>query len=344
MTKEGKGIRRLGMIGAGWVTAHHLPAWGRQEHRAQIVAIADPDLAAARRRAQEFNIPGVYASAEEMLESEMLDAVDICSPRETHAAMVRLAADKRLDIHCQKPLARTHGEAVALIRELPAGPRLMVHENWRFRAHYRRVSQWLSEGLAGAIRQVNLEFLSSGMIPAADGSRPALTRQPFFRTQERLLVMEVLIHHLDTLRFLLGELEVVSAWAERSNKDIVAEDVASITLRRRTDGVPVTVTASLAVHGAPPNPRDHLRIFGAEGTVELLGSILSIKGKTTRRQEFDPDATYQASYDAAIAHFLDCLDGNVEFETAPRDNLKTLELVEEVYRLAAFDPAAEPTA
>jgi D-apiose dehydrogenase len=342
MTRENRGLRRVGMIGAGWVTAHHLQAWGRQGMRAQIVAIADPDRSAARQRAEEFGIPRIYASAEEMLESQALDAVDICSPRETHAAMVRLAAGRGLDIHCQKPLARTHGEAAALIRGLPAGARLMVHENWRFRAYYRRVSEWLSEGLAGAVRQVSLEFLSSGMIPGVERSRPALMRQPFFRTQERLLVMEVLIHHLDMLRFLLGELEVVAAWAERSNRDIVAEDVASITLRRRGDGVPVSITANLAVHGAPPNPRDHLRIFGTEGTVELSGSILHVEGKVSRREEFDPDATYQGSYDAVIAHFLDCLDGNVEFETAPQDNLKTLELVEEAYRLAAFDPAAQP--
>ena len=45
--------------------------------------------------------------------------------------------------------------------------------------------------------------------------------------------MEVLIHHLDTLRFLLGEMDVIAARLERSNTDIVAEDVASVVLRRR---------------------------------------------------------------------------------------------------------------
>ncbi|MGO7800696.1 gfo/Idh/MocA family oxidoreductase, partial [Rhizobium ruizarguesonis] len=78
-------------------------------------------------------------------------------------------------------------------------------------AYYRRLKAWLDEGLAGQIRQVQFEFLSSGMIADAEGNRPALVRQPFFRTQERLLVMEVMIHHLDTLRYLLGEMEVVSA-------------------------------------------------------------------------------------------------------------------------------------
>ncbi|KQU95221.1 Gfo/Idh/MocA family oxidoreductase [Devosia sp. Root105] len=334
--------RRIGMIGAGWVTGYHLPAWGRQRHRAKVVAIADPSAAATAQRAAEFGIPGSYASAEAMLAAEELDAVDICSPRETHAAMVRLAAARQLDILCQKPLGTDFAEAEAVVAGVAPPTRLMVHENWRFRAYYRVLKRWLDEGAAGEIRQVNFEFLSSGMLAGPDGLRPALVRQPFFRTQPRLLVMEVLIHHLDTLRYLLGELEVVAARLERSNAEIVAEDVAAVVLRRPSDGLVVNVTGNLAVAGAPPAPRDHLRIFGTRGTVELKGATLRLEAAVPRAEDFDPDATYQGSYDAAIGHFLDGLDTGKPFETAPEDNLRTLRLVEEIYRLSRFDPAAEP--
>lgn len=330
------------MIGAGWVTGYHLPAWGRQRHRAEIVAIADPSAVAAGQRATEFGIGRVYASAAEMLDAEQLDAVDICSPRETHAAMMRLAAGRGLDILCQKPLGIDLAEAEAVVASIAPPTRLMVHENWRFRAYYRLLKRWLDEGVAGEIRQVSFEFLSSGMLAGPDGLRPALVRQPFFRTQPRLLVMEVLIHHLDTLRYLLGELEVVAARLERSNAEIIAEDVAVVVLRRPSDGLIVNVTGNLAVHGQPPAPRDHLRIFGTRGTVELLGSQLSLEAAVPRAESFDPDATYQGSYDAAIGHFLDALESETGFETAPGDNLNTLRLVEDIYRLSRFDPAAEP--
>nr|WP_244513316.1 Gfo/Idh/MocA family oxidoreductase [Devosia insulae] len=334
--------RRIGMIGAGWVTGYHLPAWGRQRHRAKVVAIADPSAAATAQRAAEFGISGIYASAEAMLAAEELDAVDICSPRETHAAMVRLAGSRQLDILCQKPLGTDLAESEAVVASVTPPTRLMVHENWRFRAYYRVLKRWLDEGAAGEIRQVSFEFLSSGMILGADGLRPALVRQPFFRTQPRLLVMEVLIHHLDTLRYLLGELEVVAARLERSNAEIVAEDVAAVVLRRPSDGLVVNVTGNLAVAGAPPAPRDHLRIFGTRGTVELEGATLRLEAAVPRAEEFDADATYQGSYDAAIGHFLDGLETGRPFETAPEDNLRTLRLVEEIYRLSRFDPAAEP--
>lgn len=330
------------MIGAGWVTGYHLPAWGWQRHRAEVVAIADPSAEATVRRAAEFGIQRTYASAAEMLDAEQLDAVDICSPRETHAAMVRHAAGRQLDILCQKPLGTDLAEAEAVVAGVATPTRLMVHENWRFRAYYRVLKRWLEEGAVGDLRQVSFEFLSSGMIPGPDGLRPALVRQPFFRAQQRLLVMEVLIHHLDTLRYLLGELEVVAARLERSNDEIVAEDVAAVVLRRPSDGLVVTVTGNLAAHGAPPAPRDHLRIYGSRGTVELLGANLSLSASTPRMKTFDPDAVYQGAYDAAIGHFLDGLDTGKAFETAPEDNLRTLRLVEDIYRLSRFDPAVKP--
>jgi predicted dehydrogenase len=334
--------KRVGVIGAGWVSEYHLPAWMKQSARAEIVAIADPSAEAGAAKSSAFGIPRSYESAGAMFMAEALDAVDICAPREVHVELVRIAAAKGLDILCQKPLAPNYDQAVTLVAGLPSSIRLMVHENWRFRAYYRRLKAWLDEGLAGSIRQVQFEFFSSGMIADADGNRPALIRQPFFRRQQRLLVMEVMIHHLDTLRYLFGEMEVVAARLERSNDDIIAEDVAAVVLRRLDDGVIVTVNANLAVHGAPPAPHDHLRISGTQATLELDGNRLSAKGYVQRVEEFDADAVYQGAYDATIAHFLDGLEGRTAMETAPDDNLKTLALVEDIYRLSRFDPERKP--
>jgi predicted dehydrogenase len=61
-----------------------------------------------------------------------------------------------------------------------------------------------------------MDLLSSGMIADADGARPALVRQPFFAGLDRLLVMEVLIHHIDTLRYLLGPLTLAASAIGRS--------------------------------------------------------------------------------------------------------------------------------
>src|SRR5690606_7963623 len=174
-------------------------------------------------------------------------------------AHVRAGLARGLPMLCQKPLGVDLAEATALVAAVGGRVPLMVHENWRFRPYYRELRAWLEAGLVGDINEIRLDFHSSGMLRGADGQRPALVRQPFFRTEARLLVMEVLIHHLDTLRSLFGEFDLVGSRLGRSNDEIVGEDMAVLRLVQREDGVPLGVSGNLAVHGAPPAPADQLR-------------------------------------------------------------------------------------
>jgi predicted dehydrogenase len=324
------------MVGAGWVTQYHLPAW-RLVPGVEVVAICDPEPAALSQRADAFAIPQRFATLHDMLDHAQLDALDIASPRQFHAAHVRAGAARSLPLLCQKPLGVDLTEAETLVDEI-AVP-FMVHENWRFRPYYRELKAWLEAGLVGEITAIRLDFHSSGMIAGADGQRPALVRQPFFRHEPRLLVMEVLIHHLDTLRFLFGELDLGSAVLARSNADIIGEDSAILGLARRSDGVPLQVSGNLAVHGAPPAPADQLWIWGARGTIHLDGATLRLIGRQPREIAFDPASSYQAAYNGAIAHFVQCLATGAPFETAATDNLETLRLVEAAYRISGFQPA-----
>ena len=321
---------RVGMVGAGWVTQHHLPGWARLNEAAQVVAIADPDPTAALSRAAAFGIARTFASAEQMLDAIPLDAVDVAAPRECHAEAVRLAAARGLPVLCQKPLAPTLREARSLVAEVEGRSRLMVHENWRFRPCYRDLSRWLAEGRIGDVVQGQMTLLSSGLLPDADGALPALVRQPFIATLERALVMEILIHHIDTLRFLLGELALRHARLGRASPAMRGEDRAFLAFETAF-GAPVSLLANLAVAGQPPGLVDRLTLIGTRGTIVLEGDTLTCFGARAARLTYDMPACYLHSYAAAIAHFVECLNSGAPFETAPRDALRTLELVEAAY-------------
>jgi predicted dehydrogenase len=329
---------RIGIVGAGWVTQYHLPAW-RRLPGVEVVALADPDPAALAARADAFAIPDRFPSLAAMLAEARLDALDIASPRRFHAEHVRAGVAHGLPLLCQKPLGIDLAEAEGLVAEIEGRVPLMVHENWRFRPYYRELRRWLDAGAVGDIVSIRLDFHSSGMIPEPDGTRPALVRQPFFRREPRLLVMEVLIHHLDTLRYLFGEFDLLSARLGRSNGEILGEDSAILGLARCEDGVPLNVSGNFAVHGAPPAPSDQLWIWGSAGTIHFDGTTLHLDGPQPREMTFEPAPSYQAAYDGAIAHFVAGLAQGGRFETSARDNLETLRLVEAAYRLSGFVPA-----
>ena len=321
---------RIGLIGAGMVSRHHLIAWAGIADHARIVAVADPSADNAARRAAEFGITQTYATAEAMLAAAELDAVDIAAP------LVRLAAKKHLPVLCQKPLAPNLQQATELANEVRDLARLMVHENWRFRGYYRDAAAWLRNGRIGNIKQAQLTLLTSGVLPGPDGLCPALERQPFMRREKRMLVAEVLIHHLDTLRMLLGPLRVAAAQLSRSSKQLVGEDGAVIQLQTE-NGAGVTVFASFAAHGHPATQIDLLEILGDKGAIKLDGPHLVCSGASPAEKTYDLAAEYQGAYNRTIAHFVQSLRDNSPFETAPPDNLETLRLVEDCYRLSGWE-------
>ena len=321
---------RMGLIGAGWVTQHHLDAYETLTERAQVVAIADPSADARHARAQAYGIPSSYADAVVMIAREALDAVDIATPRATHVAMCRLAASKGLAVLCQKPLAPSYEQARALVSEWPQGVRLMVHENWRFRPHYRQIRQWLDEGRIGPVRQALMTIFTSGLKQDVDGRLPAVVRQPFFATEERLLLMEVMIHHVDTLRYLLGPLALDGARLGHSCTGVRGEDRATLMMSS-PQGAAVVLTGDFMAAGYPAAQFDRLEIFGEKGAIRLSGTTLELIGAESITRTVDLDANYKASYRQAISHFLDCLASGAPFETSPADNLETLRLIEEAY-------------
>lgn len=327
---------RIGLIGAGMVSRHHLIAWADMPDRARVVAIADPSRENAERRADEFSISQIFADAEAMLAAIELDAVDIAAPRQFHAPLVRLAAKRGLPVLCQKPLAPDLQQAIELAAEVKNQTRLMVHENWRFRGYYRDAAAWLREGRIGAVKQAQLTLLTSGVLPGADGLRPALQRQPFMRGEKRMLVAEVLIHHLDTLRMLLGPLRVTAAGLSRTYSEMAGEDGAVIQMKAESGGT-VGVFASFAAHGFPAAQLDRLDILGATGSIRLDGPQLTCAGDSPGEKHYDLAVEYQGSYNRTIAHFVQSLRDNTPFETAPEDNIETLRLVEDCYRLSGWE-------
>jgi D-apiose dehydrogenase len=329
---------RIGLIGAGMVSRHHLMAWAEIADQARVVAVADPVPENAERRAFEFQIAQIYADAETMLASTELDAVDIAAPRQLHGPLVRLAAEHRLPVLCQKPLAPTLQEATDLAAEVRDKTRLMVHENWRFRGYYRDAASWLQAGRIGSVKQAQLTLLTSGVLPGSNGLRPALERQPFMRREKRMLVAEVLIHHLDTLRMLLGPLQVTAAGLSRSFSEMAGEDGAVIQMKTG-GGAGVAVFASFAAHNYPAVQVDRLDILGDAGSIRLDGPLLTCAGAYREERYYDLPAEYQGAYNRTIAHFVQSLRENTPFETAPEDNLETLRLVEDCYRLSGWEAA-----
>jgi len=91
----------------------------------------------------------------------------------------------------------------------------MVHENWRWQAWYRVAHQMIARGDIGDLIGYGFRTRTRDGI----GNEP-YPKQPYFRQLQRLLIDEALVHHIDTARFLFGEIESVVAQASRRNPNV----------------------------------------------------------------------------------------------------------------------------
>ena len=127
-------------VGAGYFSQFHYDAW-RRIPDVDLVALCDIDPARARAAADRFGVARVYDDVARMLDAERPDVLDIITPPATHAAIVRLAGERGIDVLCQKALAPTLAEATAIVDHAEAaGIRLMVHDNFRFQPWHREPS------------------------------------------------------------------------------------------------------------------------------------------------------------------------------------------------------------
>ncbi len=327
-------------VGAGYFSRFHLEAWSRLPG-VSIVALVNRELAPAREAAARHGIPRVadWSELAAVLDAERPDFVDIITAPESHLEAVQLAAARGCAIVCQKPLAPTWAEAVAVVDAARrAGVRFMVHENFRWQPWYRELRRQLDAGTLGELFSIGLRMRMGDGWPAD----AYLARQPFFRSAPRLLVHETLVHFLDTFRFLGGEISSVYARLQRRNSAIAGEDAGQIVCGFAS-GATGIIDASRYNESDTADPRytfGTVRLDGRRGHLELdhEGNLtLQLLGAPARRLEY-PHSRDGFAGDCVFAlqqHFVARLRDGTPFESTGEDYLRSTALVEACYASAA---------
>ena len=103
------------IVGTGFWANYQIPAWQELEG-VQIVAAYNRTVSKARDIATKFSIANVYDDVAIMLDIEKPSFVDIITDVDTHAEFTLLAAQKGIDVICQKPMAATLKNAEEMVQ------------------------------------------------------------------------------------------------------------------------------------------------------------------------------------------------------------------------------------
>lgn len=213
---------RIAVAGAGLIGRHHVQLI-RESESCELPALVDPAPAAADF-AREAGVP-IYPTLADLLDTERPDGVIVATPNSLHVENGLDCVERGVPVLVEKPIADSVEEAVHLAEAAePAGVPLLV-------GHHRRHSPILAKA-----REV-VENGTLGQVVGVIGS--ALFYKPDRYFDEGPWRREVgggpilinMIHEVDDLRWLCGEIVAVQAFASNEARGFPVEDTVAINLR-----------------------------------------------------------------------------------------------------------------
>jgi len=326
---------RIGIVGAGnMAQLVHIPIVKRHP-AAELVAIADVELAKAALVAEKFKIPAFYRDPERLLARDDVDAVHVLTPTNSHMAMTLAALSAGKHVLVEKPIARKAAEAQRMVEAAKAaGKTLMAAMDLRFRPDADTLRKFVAADELGRVSTVRARFLKK---------KERWARSPWLnnsRISGGGVLMDMGIQLLDVALWILGNPAVkrVSAQASRDRLGFRVEDtmVAFYTLQGdrslylnvtwafMSDESDVQIVFSGAKGTAYLNP---LKI-----TKEVQGSLVNV---TPAGRPLRPQDLYRKSFELEIDHFYQCIRSGAEPDSSGAQAAALMEVVEATYRAAA---------
>ncbi|MCI0450820.1 MAG: Gfo/Idh/MocA family oxidoreductase [Candidatus Latescibacteria bacterium] len=166
---------RVGLVGAGYVAAHHLRALNALPF-VDVVGICDRDRARAEALAKRFRVGAVYTDLASMASAKP-DVIHILTPPESHCALAIAAMDMGCHVFVEKPMAESLEECDRMIEHAHAkGVVLSVNHSDRFDPVVLKAIDVARSGKIGDVLAVH-SIRSSDYPTYAGGPLPQPYRQ-----------------------------------------------------------------------------------------------------------------------------------------------------------------------
>jgi predicted dehydrogenase len=226
----------IAVIGAGLIGRSHVQR-ALEEPGIELIGIADPSEE-GRRVAELCNVPW-FSDFDRMLASAKPRGVVVATPNATHARIAVHCLDRGAAVLVEKPIADTLEDAKRICEaSARAALPVMVGHQRRHSPIMRRAKQMIAAGRLG--RPVCLTAMSTWLKPAE-----------YFENQWRREkgggpILINLIHDIDQLRFLFGDVDSVQAMTSNSIRGFEVEDTAVVLLRFRNGALGTIIVSDTA--------------------------------------------------------------------------------------------------
>lgn len=289
----------VGIVGAGDISSLHAEVYSALSNT-KIVAVADPDIVKGRQFTSKYG-GKAYSSLEEVLDSESIDIIDICSPDYLHIEHTTLALKEGKHVLCEKPIGLSLKKAAEVVKLAKRSrSKFMVGHVLRFFPEYEWIKETISEGLLGK--------------PIA-ASAFRLNPYPFWRNwftntkQSGGATIDLLVHDADFYHWIFGQANHVMALGRKDKYGVWNHAQVLISFN-------ANVAGSAEVSYTMPNgfPGTHfLRVLCENGCIEYSNRsntplLLFESGKDV----ICPDVSDKNPFEREISYFVECIEKDID--------------------------------
>jgi predicted dehydrogenase len=333
---------KIGVIGAGNIGRHHIATY-QKVPGVQVVAVADPVVAAAEAAAKQFSIPKVFGSHQDMLAKAELDGVSVCTPNACHAPQAIDALKAGKSVLCEKPMSTTVKEAEAMVKAAKEAQKVLMLGFVRlFDSGVEVVRKYLDDGQLGQVYHAVVFEVRRRGIPGLGG---------WFTTKKMSgggPLIDIGVHALYSTVYMMGSPEPVAVSASCYQKfghrkpyiyvsmwgapvpggTFDVEDYATALIRFE-NGATCTLECAWAANAAGGSS---VQILGDKAGVKLEGGNITFYGENEGYiTDFVPQYAKGDAFVGQAKHFVECIRGNVQCRCPSEYGLMIQRILNGVY-------------
>jgi myo-inositol 2-dehydrogenase / D-chiro-inositol 1-dehydrogenase len=317
------GCGRIGRMHADNIAAHP---------QATLAGVFDTHAPFAAEIAEKHGVTN-FASAEEAINSDNVDAILIATPTSTHVEFLEACVKAGKAVLCEKPIDLSLERVNALAKRIE-GTKVPIMLGFvrRFDPGHAAAERALAAGEIGELHQVTITSRDPGMAP--DG---------YIKTSGGIF-RDMTIHDLDLARFLLGEevTEVTAAGSRLVNPALMDEcndyDTVVVILKSVSGKQAVITNSREAVYGYD----QRIELLGSKGMLvtdnhhnHAMKKYLATETNVSSPLQHFFIERYGEAFDIEISKFVDAIENGAPVPVGFEDGRLALLLAEACFKSVA---------